>query len=77
MQFPRRAQLPARRSGARGRDAPLAWLLITPAMIGFAFFIAYPTLRGTYLAFTPKLFPDWSWRRQGFSSSPSGRNPAI
>jgi multiple sugar transport system permease protein len=52
MQFPLRAQPPARRSGARRRDAPLAWLLITPAMIGFAFFIAYPTLRGTYLAFT-------------------------
>lgn len=33
-------------------DARLAWILITPAMIGFLVFAVYPTLRGVYLSFT-------------------------
>lgn len=40
------------RSPSRGRDAPIAWLLISPALGGFAVFFAYPTLRGLYLSFT-------------------------
>jgi multiple sugar transport system permease protein len=32
-------------------DARAAWLLITPAVVGFVFFIAYPLLRGIYVAF--------------------------
>jgi multiple sugar transport system permease protein len=39
-------------SVAHRRDAPIAWLLITPALAGFAVFFAYPTLRGLYLSFT-------------------------
>ncbi|HET6502708.1 MAG TPA: sugar ABC transporter permease [Amycolatopsis sp.] len=44
----------SRRRGpvARRRDAPVAWLLITPAVAGFLVFFAYPTLRGIYLSFT-------------------------
>lgn len=33
-------------------DARLAWVLILPAVVGFALFAAYPTLRGIYLSFT-------------------------
>ncbi|MFJ9784657.1 carbohydrate ABC transporter permease [Amycolatopsis sp. NPDC101161] len=40
------------RSPSRGRDAPVAWLLIAPALAGFAVFFAYPTVRGLYLSFT-------------------------
>ncbi|MCR6487634.1 sugar ABC transporter permease [Amycolatopsis sp. OK19-0408] len=40
------------RSPSRGRDAPIAWLLVSPALGGFAVFFAYPTLRGLYLSFT-------------------------
>jgi multiple sugar transport system permease protein len=36
----------------RNHQALLAWLLITPAGVGFIIFAAYPTLRGIYLAFT-------------------------
>ena len=39
-------------SAAHRHDAPIAWLLITPAIAGFAVFFAYPTLRGLYLSFT-------------------------
>ena len=43
----------ARRSaGVRKHQAPLAWLLITPAAAGFIVFAAYPALRGVYLSFT-------------------------
>ncbi|MEV4148054.1 sugar ABC transporter permease [Amycolatopsis sp. NPDC049691] len=40
------------RSPSRGRDAPIAWLLVSPALGGFAVFFAYPALRGLYLSFT-------------------------
>jgi ABC-type sugar transport system permease subunit len=40
------------RAGRRNHQAPLAWLLITPAGAGFIIFIAYPALRGIYLSFT-------------------------
>ena len=33
-------------------DARLAWILISPAMVGFLVFAVYPTLRGIYLSFT-------------------------
>ncbi|MFJ4918911.1 carbohydrate ABC transporter permease [Streptomyces sp. NPDC088725] len=36
----------------RRGDAKLAWLLITPAVIGFLVFFAYPTARGLYFSFT-------------------------
>jgi ABC-type sugar transport system permease subunit len=41
-----------RSSGVRSHQAPLAWLLITPAAVGFIIFAAYPALRGVYLSFT-------------------------
>lgn len=44
------------RSPSRGRDAPIAWLLISPALGGFAVFFAYPTLRGLHLTGEPVLF---------------------
>lgn len=46
--FRRRRGFPARRN----HQAPLAWLLIAPAGIGFIIFVGYPALRGVYLAFT-------------------------
>jgi multiple sugar transport system permease protein len=39
-------------SAAHRKDAPLAWILVAPALIGFAVFAAYPALRGIYLSFT-------------------------
>ncbi len=33
-------------------DARLAWVLITPSVIGFLVFAVYPTLRGIYFSFT-------------------------
>jgi len=39
-------------SAAHRRDAPFAWMLITPAVLGFLVFAAYPTIRGIYLSFT-------------------------
>jgi ABC-type sugar transport system permease subunit len=41
------AQSPAHRGEGR-----LAWLLISPALLGFVVFAVYPTLRGIYLSFT-------------------------
>jgi multiple sugar transport system permease protein len=43
---------PTRSAAARRRDLPVALLLILPAVVGFAIFFAYPTLRGIYLSFT-------------------------
>lgn len=46
---------PSHRSGysaATRGDGKLAWILITPAVIGFIAFAAYPTVRGIYLSFT-------------------------
>lgn len=37
---------------ARRGNTLVAWLFITPAIVGFAVFYAYPTLRGIYLSFT-------------------------
>ncbi|MHA6757752.1 carbohydrate ABC transporter permease [Streptacidiphilus sp. PAMC 29251] len=39
-------------SAAHRHDGRLAWLLITPALVGFLVFFAYPTVRGIYLSFT-------------------------
>lgn len=39
-------------SAAHRGDALLAWVLVTPAILGFAVFAAYPTIRGIYLSFT-------------------------
>ncbi|MET9652200.1 sugar ABC transporter permease [Streptomyces sp. NPDC006460] len=33
-------------------DERLAWIFITPALLGFAVFLLWPTLRGIYLSFT-------------------------
>jgi multiple sugar transport system permease protein len=48
----RKSQQHQRTSAAHRHDAPLAWLLISPAILGFAVFFAYPTIRGIYLSFT-------------------------
>ncbi|HEY3610108.1 MAG TPA: sugar ABC transporter permease [Pseudonocardiaceae bacterium] len=46
------ARSPKRGRRSRRGEAPLAWLLISPAILGFAVFYAYPTIRGLYLSFT-------------------------
>lgn len=52
------AQLTPRKTRGRGsnpshrRDWRLALVLITPVVLGFGVFAAYPTLRGVYLSFT-------------------------
>ncbi|WP_229693031.1 carbohydrate ABC transporter permease [Lentzea pudingi] len=45
---------PLRRKGpaSRRNDTWVAWLLVTPAVLGFGVFFAYPMLRGVYLSFT-------------------------
>ncbi|MDQ1575339.1 MAG: multiple sugar transport system permease protein [Microbacteriaceae bacterium] len=49
---------PAKRKSARPHspahrgDGKLAWILISPALIGFLLFYVYPTIRGVYLSFT-------------------------
>lgn len=40
------------RAAADRSDWKLAWVLITPAIVGFLAFALYPTLRGIYLSFT-------------------------
>lgn len=63
---------PARRRGSRSAvnanapahrgDARLAWILISPAILGFLLFFAYPTFRGIYLSFTDfKVFTPPTW----------------
>ncbi|HEU5331554.1 MAG TPA: ABC transporter permease subunit [Actinocrinis sp.] len=50
---PRKARKPKTHlSPVHRRDWRLALLLITPAAVGFAFFAAYPVIRGGYLGFT-------------------------
>ncbi|MFC1413939.1 carbohydrate ABC transporter permease [Streptacidiphilus sp. N1-12] len=39
-------------SAAHRHDGRLAWVLISPALVGFLVFFAYPTVRGIYLSFT-------------------------
>ena len=39
-------------SAAHRHDGRLAWVLISPAVVGFLVFFAYPTVRGIYLSFT-------------------------
>ncbi|HEY0804734.1 MAG TPA: sugar ABC transporter permease, partial [Pseudonocardiaceae bacterium] len=47
------APRPRRRISSKGRRHPLlAWLFISPALVGFGTFFAYPTFRGIYLSFT-------------------------
>lgn len=48
----RRSQRPGAVATHRRGDAKLAWLLITPAVVGFLVFFAYPTVRGLYFSFT-------------------------
>jgi len=43
-----RPKVPAARRG----DARVAWLLVSPAIVGFAAFYGFPLLRGIYLSFT-------------------------
>jgi multiple sugar transport system permease protein len=45
---PRKPKPPAARRG----DAKVAWLLITPALVGFTAFYGLPLVRGIYLSFT-------------------------
>lgn len=44
--------LASRRNPSHRNDWKLALLLIAPAVLGFAVFAVYPTLRGIYLSFT-------------------------
>ena len=49
-------------SAAHRGDARLAWLLISPALLGFVVFALYPTLRGIYLSFTDfRVLGDATW----------------
>ncbi|MBN9225458.1 MAG: sugar ABC transporter permease [Microbacterium sp. SCN 70-27] len=49
-------------AGSRKGDAKLAWLLISPAILGFLVFAAYPTIRGIYLSFTDfRVFTPPTW----------------
>jgi ABC-type sugar transport system permease subunit len=55
----RAAKRRGRNKRLRGTSAPahrqdwrLGWLLISPAILGFVFFAAYPLIRGVYLSFT-------------------------
>lgn len=38
--------------GPRRGDARVAWLFLAPALVGFALFYLYPTVRGVYFSFT-------------------------
>ncbi|HEV3359760.1 MAG TPA: sugar ABC transporter permease [Pseudonocardiaceae bacterium] len=52
---PRKRRRSAQAGGsklARRGNTVVAWLFILPALVGFATFYAYPTLRGIYLSFT-------------------------
>ncbi|MCU1578108.1 MAG: sugar transporter permease [Rhodoglobus sp.] len=54
--------MPNLNSPAHRGDGKLAWILITPAIIGFLAFFAYPTIRGIYLSFTDfKVFTPPVW----------------
>lgn len=46
------AAAPPKRSPRSGQDTKLALLFITPAALGFIFFLAWPTVRGIWLSFT-------------------------
>lgn len=46
------AGAPPQRSPRSGQDTKLALLFITPAALGFIFFLAWPTVRGIWLSFT-------------------------
>ncbi|MFJ6533584.1 carbohydrate ABC transporter permease [Microbacterium sp. NPDC091662] len=49
-------------SAAHRGDAKMAWLLISPALLGFLVFAVYPTLRGIYLSFTDfRVLGDANW----------------
>lgn len=41
-----------RGSGARRGDGRVAWVFLAPALLGFALFYLYPTVRGAYFSFT-------------------------
>ncbi|MFC1440826.1 sugar ABC transporter permease [Streptacidiphilus sp. N1-10] len=47
-----RGSTSGRASAAHRHDGRLALILITPAVVGFLVFFAYPTVRGIYLSFT-------------------------
>jgi multiple sugar transport system permease protein len=46
-------------SGARQRETLTAWALVLPALVGFALFHAWPTLRAIEISFT-----DWNLMRE-------------
>lgn len=46
------AARPRRGRGARRGDGRVAWIFLAPALIGFALFYLYPTVRGAYFSFT-------------------------
>jgi multiple sugar transport system permease protein len=43
---------PRRSRKARGGDGRIAWVFLAPALLGFALFYLYPTIRGAYFSFT-------------------------
>jgi ABC-type sugar transport system permease subunit len=49
---PRKARRGGSLAPAHRQDARVAWLFISPAVLGFLVFAAYPTVRGFYLSFT-------------------------
>jgi multiple sugar transport system permease protein len=49
---PARRKSPRPNSPAHRGDGKLAWILISPALVGFLLFFVYPTIRGAYLSFT-------------------------
>lgn len=48
----RDAARPRRGRGARRGDGRVAWIFLAPALLGFALFYLYPTIRGAYFSFT-------------------------
>ncbi|MBR7827888.1 sugar ABC transporter permease [Actinospica sp. MGRD01-02] len=46
------AARPGRRRAARRGDGRIASLFLAPALVGFALFYLYPTIRGVYFSFT-------------------------
>ena len=47
-----RAKRTSRRLRGGWRETGVAWLFLTPALVGFLVFFLYPTLRGIFLSFT-------------------------
>jgi multiple sugar transport system permease protein len=47
-----RGARPRRGRAARRGDGRIAWVFLAPALLGFALFYLYPTVRGAYFSFT-------------------------